>query len=92
MIGSRNNVIYNCSGVVSYAGSGKSNEKEPVIMNYVGNYLKLGPSAPGRDNGRKTVFMINKGAEITMYVAGNYMAEFSAGNVYHWKMIETSRR
>jgi hypothetical protein len=36
--------------------------------------------------------MINNGAEIKMYVAGNYMAEFSAGNVYHWKMIETSRR
>ena len=91
MIGSRNNVIYNCSGVVSYAGSGKSNEKEPVIMNYVGNYLKLGPSAPGRDNGRKTVFMINNGAEIKMYVAGNHMAEFPAGNVDNWKMIDTSR-
>ncbi len=83
MIGFRNNVIYNCSGVASYAGSGKSNEKEPVIMNYVGNYLKLGPSAPGHDDGRQTVFMINKDAEIKMYVAGNYMAEFSADTVDH---------
>jgi hypothetical protein len=61
-------------------------------MNYVGNYLQLGPSAPGHDDGRKTVFMIHKDTEIKMYAAGNYMAAFSAGNIDHWKMIDTSRR
>ena len=91
MIDFRNNVIYNWSGVAGYAGSGNSNEKEPVIMNYVGNYLKLGPSAPDRDDAREAAFMIYKGAEIKMYVAGNHMAEFPAGNVDNWKMIDTSR-
>ena len=71
LIDFRNNVIYNWSGVAGYTGSDNSNEKEPVVMNYVGNYLKLGPSAPKRDDVRTAAFIIYKGAEIKIYVADN---------------------
>ena len=87
----RNNLIYNWSGVAGYTGSGNANEIEPVSMNYVGNYLKPGPSAPERDDLRKAAFIIYQGAAIELYVADNHMAGFPAANIDNWQMIDTSR-
>ena len=58
----RNNVIYNWSLRAGYSGD------SPVRMNYVGNYLKPGPSTP--EDKRGQAFAL--GAEATnIYMAGN---------------------
>ena len=76
----RNNLIYNWGTVAGTSG------KEPVRMNYVGNYLKAGPST--RDPG----FAFTVGGEATaLFAARNYLVGGGEKNRDNWLMIRLGR-
>jgi len=86
----RNNVIYNWGSVAGYTGSGdEASSPEKHALNYVGNYLKPGPSSPAR--WAKTAFLLHKGAVTRLYADGNHMEGFPEGSADNWRLIDDSR-
>jgi pectate lyase len=74
----RNNVIYDWGMTCGYSGS------ERVRINYVGNYLKPGPSTWPRALARA----FNPGGpETFLYVAGNYLVHHPTQTADNWRMI-----
>ena len=75
----RNNLIYNWGHTAGY------NDEAPLKMNYVGNYLKSGPTTleSGRD------FAFNVGGPLTqVFVADNYIDGFPQKNRDNWLMMK----
>ena len=84
----RNNVIYNWGGLAGYTGSDVADETERMTINYVGNYLKPGPSSPDTTSPhRRHAFTIYKGATAQIHVADNHMEGFPSGNADNWQLI-----
>ena len=76
----RNNVIYNWGAPAGYSA------EDAVRMNYVGNYLRPGPSTQGRDH----AFSIG-GDATTMFVAGNVLEGMPAGESDNWALVKGVR-
>lgn len=72
----RNNLIYDWVSPAGYSAEDKA------TMNYVGNYLKPGPSTKDR----KHMFKVG-GAATTMYVADNFLLGNDKGNADNWELI-----
>ncbi len=72
----RNNVIYDWGTNAGYTA------EDRATLNYVGNYLKPGPSTKKP----KAAFSIG-GASTRMYVAGNYLAGGAQENEDNWSMV-----
>ena len=70
----RNNVIYNWRGPAGYSAA------DPVRMNYIGNYLKPGPSTRDKTH----AFQVG-GPATTLYVAGNVVEGVDARD--DWALI-----
>jgi pectate lyase len=78
----RNNLIYNWGSAAGYNGENR------LRMNYVGNYLKPGPST--RESKRE--FAFNVGGPLTeLFVADNYLEGFPEKNRDNWLMIRPPR-
>jgi len=77
-----NNVIYNWGGAAGYA----DNQRGPVRMNYVGNYLK-----PGPDSNTSRAGMTLSGSSHSVYVKGN-IGEHSrpSNDLPEWDVIDGS--
>jgi len=76
----RNNVIYNWRDRAGYC------TQEPLRLNYVGNYLKPGPSTKPR--ARRVAFYF--GGELNRaYLAGNVMEGFPESRKDNWLMVST---
>jgi formylglycine-generating enzyme required for sulfatase activity/pectate lyase len=73
----RNNVIYDWGSRAGY------NADDPIRMNYVGNYLKPGPST--EDNVRGTAFHFSGPAKA--YVAGNIIEGRQEADADNWRMM-----
>ncbi len=74
----RSNLVYNWGGVAGYNG------KLPMKMNYIGNYLKPGPST--RESGRQVAFSV--GSALTrIFPAYDFMEGFALANVDNWLMF-----
>jgi pectate lyase len=72
----RNNLIYDWGSRAGYSA------KDPVRMNYVGNYLKPGPST------RDPQFAFSCGGETTaLFVADNFLVGGGEKNRDNWLMI-----
>ena len=77
-----NNLIYNWGSTAGYNGGNR------IRINYVGNYLKPGPST--RESKRE--FAFNVGGMLTrLFVADNYLVDFPEGNKDNWLMIRPPR-
>ncbi len=76
----RNNLIYDWGAGAGYTA------KDKATMNYVGNYLKPGPSTKNRD----VAFSIG-GDTTTMFAAGNHLVGGGESNRDNWKMIRGTR-
>ncbi|MFA6244667.1 MAG: hypothetical protein WC655_27230, partial [Candidatus Hydrogenedentales bacterium] len=71
-----NNVIYNWNAPAGYTA------KDPARINYVGNYLKPGPSTTDR------LYAFTIGGDSTrMYVAGNVLEGVEGGVADNWTLI-----
>ena len=78
----RNNLIYDWGSTAGY------NSETRLRMNYVGNYLKPGPST--RESKRE--FAFNVGGPLTrLFVADNYLEGFPEKNKDNWLMIRLPR-
>lgn len=75
----RNNLIYDWRGPAGYSSEDKA------TLNYLGNYLKPGPST--RDTKKHRAFSVG-GPATKMYVAGNYLVGADEANRDNWLMIE----
>ena len=73
----RNNVIYQWDERAGY------NVQDPVRMNYIGNYLKPGPSTSPR--GRDRAFWF--GGPVKAYVAGNFLEGNPEATADNWLMM-----
>jgi formylglycine-generating enzyme required for sulfatase activity/pectate lyase len=73
----RNNVIYDWGSRAGY------NVQDPVRLNYMGNYLKPGPST-GR-NARQTAFVF--GGQPLAYVWGNQLEGLPEADQDNWRMM-----
>lgn len=74
----RNNLIYDWGMTCGYSGETR------VRINYVGNYLKPGPSSRPYNRG----FAFNVGGPLTtIFAAGNYLEGFPEKNRDNWLMI-----
>ncbi len=78
----RNNVIYNWVSPAGYSS------EDPVAMNYVGNFLKPGPSTTSRDH------IFNVGGEKTtaLHLEGNFLDGAAADPDGGWKWISNPDR
>jgi len=74
----RNNIIYDWGSTAGY------NHGECLQMNYVGNYLKSGPSTQDDEYG--TAFKVG-GAATRMFLADNYIHGFPDKNRDNWLMM-----
>ena len=75
----RNNLIYDWAAFCGYTG------RERVRINYVGNYLKPGPSAAPRGRG----FAFYPGGLLTtLFAAGNVLEGFPEKTRDNWLMIQ----
>jgi pectate lyase len=74
----RNNLIYDWGSTAGY------NHGECIEMNYVGNYLKAGPSTQDDEHG--TAFKVG-GAATRMFLADNYIHGFPEGDRDNWLMM-----
>ena len=81
MIAFRNNVIYNWRDSVSYSGKGS------VRIDYVGNYLKQGPST----SDAKYAFVAG-GKETRIYMAGNLLIGQEKTREDNSRMVRTKGR
>ena len=79
----RNNVIYDWGNGAGYAGK----YFQRTRINYVGNYLKPGPSTSR--GARKVAFSPND-SFTKMYVRNNFLEGYSAANTDNWLMIRGS--
>lgn len=77
----RNNVIYNYGKRPGYSG------RQPVEINYVGNYIKPGPSTNPEVRG--TAFQAG-GPETKIYMNGNLLIDSGASTEYHtdWQLLK----
>lgn len=76
----RNNVVYNWNAPAGYTA------KDPARINYIGNYLKPGPSTTDRTH----AFRI--GGEATrMFVAGNIVEGVGEENEDDWTLISDAK-
>ncbi len=76
----RNNVIYNWGDRAGYCTT------EPLKLNYVGNYLRPGPST--KPKARRTAFFF--GGELNRaYLGGNVMEDFPESRLDNWLMANT---
>ncbi|MBL9198921.1 MAG: hypothetical protein JNL39_00385 [Opitutaceae bacterium] len=76
----RNNVIYNFGGTASGLTQGK------FTVNYVGNYLRPGPSSRA-----KTPITVSPASELAYYIAGNVLegdAALTADNTRFFSLVE----
>jgi len=88
----RNNVISNWSGLAGYAGSGNAAHVERTTINYVGNYLKPGPSSPKDGPHRTSALTFYEGAQAKLHLAGNHLEGYAAGNADNWRLVNDRRR
>ncbi len=72
----RNNVIYNWGAVAGYSAA------DPVRMNYVGNYLKPGPSSRKRE----TAFQVG-GETTVIFAKDNLLIAEDARSAGGWELI-----
>ena len=72
----RNNLIYDWLSPAGYSAEDKA------TMNYIGNYLKPGPSTKDR----KHAFKVG-GPATTMFVEGNFLLGADKGNADNWELI-----
>ncbi len=78
----RNNLIYDWGNTAGYNGGYR------LRMNYVGNYLKPGPSTKKSKSG----FAFNVGGVLTeLFVSDNYLEGFPEKNRNNWLMIRPPR-
>ena len=75
----RNNVIYNWKTLAGYTG------EDRATINYVGNYLKPGPST--EDAGR--IFHIG-GDSTRMFVSRNRLEGAKEGNEDNWRLVDNA--
>lgn len=80
----RNNVIYNWGSGPGYSGG----DEDHVVINYIGNYLKPGPSTPA--SARTTGFLPGS-TQTRMYVAGNYVYGEAGTLTDEWRVIDPQR-
>lgn len=80
----RNNVIYNWGTGSGYSGR----DEDHVVINYVGNYLKPGPSTPPASRG--TGFLPGS-PQTRMYVEGNYRHGEPRDHRDVWRVIDPQR-
>ncbi len=78
----RNNIIYDWGETAGY------NHGECLRMNYVGNYLKAGPSTQDDEYG--TAFKVG-GAASRIFLADNYIHGFPDSNRDNWLMMRLPR-
>jgi len=83
----RNNVLYDWGDWCGYSG-GPDPDEGIINVNYVGNFLKPGPST--NDRFARKAFLPG-GVRTRMYVAGNYMDAYPEGNQDNWLLIEVKR-
>ena len=76
----RNNVIYDWGGIAGYSAG-----EERMRVNYVGNYLKPGPSTPPSQ--RKQAFKPGAGGHTLMYVRENVLEGFKEADKDNWRMV-----
>ena len=76
----RNNVIYDWGSPAGYTS------EDRATINYVGNYLKRGPSTTDRDR------IFNIGGDSTrMFVARNRLEGAEEGNEDNWRLIDDAK-
>lgn len=75
----RNNLIYNWGSQAGYNGELR------LRMNYVGNYLRSGPST--RESKRGVAFSIG-GTLTTIFAADNFIEGFPEKTLNNWQMIQ----
>lgn len=76
----RNNVIYDWISPAGYTS------EDPARINYVGNYLRPGPST------REKVYMFNVGGPATqMYAVGNMLDHAKTVDADDWTLIEHAK-
>lgn len=73
----RNNVVYNWGDISGYTA------EDPATINYIGNYIKPGPSVKRR---REIAFFIG-GESTRMYAEGNVLEDNGHFSFDNWAMI-----
>ena len=83
----RNNILYDWGDWCGYSG-GPDPDEGTININYVGNFLKPGPSTG--DGFTKSAFLPG-GFRTRMYVTGNYMEGYPEGNQNNWLLVEVKK-
>ena len=78
----RNNVLYDWGGGAGSFGS--------VGVNFVGNYLKPGPSS--RNRGQRPIYGLMRGARARVFLKGNYLDGQPEKTRDNWLMMRLPRR
>ncbi|MFO8080099.1 MAG: pectate lyase [Armatimonadota bacterium] len=79
----RNNVIYDWGALPAHNGG-----PQYTSVNFIGNYLKPGPST--RDD-RRTVGVVPGSENGHFYLAGNHLTSLPEADEDNWAMVDTSR-
>lgn len=85
-IGGRNPIIdFRNNAIYDWRGNSGYNSWEAVRINYVGNYLKPGPSTPPKVRGRA----MNPGSRFTrLYIADSVIEGLPEQSADNWLMVE----